>query len=358
MKFIKSGLVLLGLSLCSAIEVPETSTSREITACISAITDSGCKIKEISQNDLTPEEKCPLFLTNFCGQILDIGIQIVPKCKSLDYGTFFIYQKMINNYLNSLVDVCGTDFPAPDKNTPKPSSVSTSKCGKGYGKCGDNECCSKYGYCGVTKKHCTAGCQSEFGICSPNTDDNSDFEMPVEIVPGRCGPLFGRCSDESLCCSQYGYCGDSKDHCDTECQPEFGYCPNSSTSTTTTPTQKPVATTSKKVPISTVSGKCGPSYGACSKANHCCSQYGYCGTSNAYCGAGCQTEFGVCGNASSTSKKPSSTKKSTPTLSTTGKCGSGFGSCAKNECCSQYGYCGTSDEYCGYGCQSEFGRCN
>ncbi|GLT66498.1 hypothetical protein SLA2020_388590 [Shorea laevis] len=25
--------------------------------------------------------------------------------------------------------------------------------------------------------------------------------------------------------------------------------------------------------------------------------------------------------------------------------------CAANECCSQYGYCGTSDEYCGQGCK-------
>ncbi|KAH7031446.1 uncharacterized protein B0I36DRAFT_349526 [Microdochium trichocladiopsis] len=32
--------------------------------------------------------------------------------------------------------------------------------------------------------------------------------------------------------------------------------------------------------------------------------------------------------------------------------------CASGQCCSQYGYCGTTTEYCGAGCQPLFGRCN
>ena len=32
--------------------------------------------------------------------------------------------------------------------------------------------------------------------------------------------------------------------------------------------------------------------------------------------------------------------------------------CATGMCCSQYGYCGTSVDYCGLGCQGEFGVCN
>ena len=32
--------------------------------------------------------------------------------------------------------------------------------------------------------------------------------------------------------------------------------------------------------------------------------------------------------------------------------------CLNNQCCSKHGYCGTTDAYCGSGCQSEFGRCN
>ncbi|KAF2848708.1 carbohydrate-binding module family 18 protein, partial [Plenodomus tracheiphilus IPT5] len=27
-------------------------------------------------------------------------------------------------------------------------------------------CCSQYGWCGSTKDHCNAGCQSAFGTCT------------------------------------------------------------------------------------------------------------------------------------------------------------------------------------------------
>ncbi|KAL6607696.1 hypothetical protein LY90DRAFT_132621 [Neocallimastix californiae] len=40
------------------------------------------------------------------------------------------------------------------------------------------------------------------------------------------------------------------------------------------------------------------------------------------------------------------------------KCGKGYGSCPNNECCSQYGWCGTTSEYCDYKCQLDYGRCN
>ncbi|TFA98046.1 putative peptidoglycan-N-acetylglucosamine deacetylase [Trichoderma ghanense] len=32
-------------------------------------------------------------------------------------------------------------------------------------------------------------------------------------------------------------------------------------------------------------------------------------------------------------------------------CGPGFGSCGEGECCSEFGYCGTTQEYCSGGCQ-------
>jgi len=68
--------------------------------------------------------------------------------------------------------------------------------------------------------------------------------------------------------------------------------------------------------------------------NECCSQYGYCGTNDSYCGTGCQS--GPCYSTGSGG---------------TGSSGGGC-SCSANECCSQYGYCGTNDSYCGTGCQS------
>ncbi|EFJ04146.1 hypothetical protein SELMODRAFT_139127 [Selaginella moellendorffii] len=32
--------------------------------------------------------------------------------------------------------------------------------------------------------------------------------------------------------------------------------------------------------------------------------------------------------------------------------------CNSGLCCSQFGYCGSTSEYCGAGCQRGYGRCN
>jgi hypothetical protein len=43
--------------------------------------------------------------------------------------------------------------------------------------------------------------------------------------------------------------------------------------------------------------RCGPSFGhTCKKSKYgdCCSQYSYCGSTDAYCGRGCQAGFGDC----------------------------------------------------------------
>lgn len=47
-----------------------------------------------------------------------------------------------------------------------------------------------------------------------------------------------------------------------------------------------------------------------------------------------------------------------PKISTNGQCGKEYGVCPSGKCCSKYGWCGTSSDYCGKGCQSEFGKCN
>jgi len=173
---------------------------------------------------------------------------------------------------------------------------------------------------------------------------------------GRCGMNVGRCP-EGKCCSIHGYCGTSKDHCGAKCVPKYGICKNSDTTTTKVSTKIKTSsrTTKKSLPTST-NGKCGSEYGVC-PSNKCCSKYGYCGTNEKYCGSGCQSEFGKCSSSSSTTKKSTTTKKSSST-STSGKCGSEYGSCPSNKCCSKYGYCGTDERYCGSGCQSKYGKCN
>ncbi|OMO55725.1 Glycoside hydrolase, family 19, catalytic [Corchorus capsularis] len=83
--------------------------------------------------------------------------------------------------------------------------------------------------------------------------------------------------------------------------------------------------------------QCGNQAGGALCANGlCCSQYGYCGTTPDYCGTGCQSQ---CGSGS------------------TQRCGSQAGGalCANGLCCSQYGYCGNTPDYCGTGCQSQCG---
>jgi hypothetical protein len=180
---------------------------------------------------------------------------------------------------------------------------------------------------------------------------------------GRCGPNFGICPS-GQCCSKYGYCGTSSDHCSKYCIPEYGDCSNGSSATskkTTTKTKTSSPTSS--IPVST-NGHCGAKYGAC-PIGQCCSKYGYCGTKEAYCGTGCQTLYGNCSIPSTptTTKKTkttksSSTKAASSNISTTGRCGANYGICPSGQCCSKYGYCGSEEAYCGSGCQTDFGQCS
>nr|P83790.1 RecName: Full=Lectin-D2; AltName: Full=PL-D2 [Phytolacca americana]1UHA_A Chain A, lectin-D2 [Phytolacca americana]1ULM_A Chain A, lectin-D2 [Phytolacca americana]1ULM_B Chain B, lectin-D2 [Phytolacca americana] len=63
----------------------------------------------------------------------------------------------------------------------------------------------------------------------------------------------------------------------------------------------------------------------------CCSQWGYCGTTDNYCGQGCQSQCDYW------------------------RCGRDFGGrlCEEDMCCSKYGWCGYSDDHCEDGCQSQ-----
>lgn len=45
-------------------------------------------------------------------------------------------------------------------------------------------------------------------------------------------------------------------------------------------------------------GSCGGDSGFTCAAGFCCSEWGFCGQSDSYCGAGCQSKFGTCGSNS------------------------------------------------------------
>ncbi|CAZ82925.1 unnamed protein product [Tuber melanosporum] len=87
----------------------------------------------------------------------------------------------------------------------------------------------------------------------------------------------------------------------------------------------------------------------------CCSQYGYCGATSDYCGTGCQAAYGNC-----TSSGGGGGGGDTPT--DPNLCGptNGNNSCVTGSCCSANGYCGTTSDYClpANGCQPAYGTCN
>ncbi|KAH3976071.1 hypothetical protein HBH98_042480 [Parastagonospora nodorum] len=181
----------------------------------------------------------------------------------------------------------------------------------------------------------------------------------------RCGPSFGlTCKGSSFgnCCSKYGYCGSTINHCDskTGCQASWGSCSSASSPAATSKISK--------------NGKCSGDSGATCQGStygNCCSQYGYCGSTTAYCGKNCNPLFGACSSSPSSalavSLSPSAVPSPALVVSTNARCGSVNGALPKSmtcrgskfgSCCSQHGYCGTSKDYCNNGCQSFFGDCN
>ncbi|ORY37708.1 hypothetical protein LY90DRAFT_459306 [Neocallimastix californiae] len=264
--------------------------------------------------------------------------------------------------------------------------------------CPAGECCSKYGYCGTTDDHCIKYCVSEFGVCKNSGGDvvipTSTTTTTTVPAPGPTNPPSGEVSKDGKCgprnnntvcpagecCSKYGYCGTTDDHCIKYCVSEFGVCknsggdvviPTSTTTTTTVPAPGPTNPPSGEV---SKDGKCGPrNNNTVCPAGECCSRYGYCGTTNDHCVKYCVSEFGECRNSNNdvviirtttteSDAAPTNSEQNIPEgrVSEDGTCGPEYGNtvCPAGECCSRYGYCGIAEGYCGAGCQSDFGRCN
>eukprot|EP00565_Helicotheca_tamesis_P001321 CAMPEP_0185728828 /NCGR_PEP_ID=MMETSP1171-20130828/4230_1 /TAXON_ID=374046 /ORGANISM="Helicotheca tamensis, Strain CCMP826" /LENGTH=430 /DNA_ID=CAMNT_0028397575 /DNA_START=67 /DNA_END=1359 /DNA_ORIENTATION=- len=72
----------------------------------------------------------------------------------------------------------------------------------------------------------------------------------------------------------------------------------------------------------------------------CCSKWGYCGSTEAYCGTGCLSN---CWEDTATTL--------TTEVDSDGTCEPNK-SCSNGLCCSQWGHCGSSEAHCGTGCQS------
>jgi peptidoglycan/xylan/chitin deacetylase (PgdA/CDA1 family) len=65
-------------------------------------------------------------------------------------------------------------------------------------------------------------------------------------------------------------------------------------------------------------GSCGPPNGyTCPGSTSCCSQWGWCGSSADYCGAGCQSGFGTCNGGGGSTPSPTPSPTESPTESPT-----------------------------------------
>ncbi|KAI9222532.1 hypothetical protein BC828DRAFT_378182 [Blastocladiella britannica] len=153
-----------------------------------------------------------------------------------------------------------------------------------------------------------------------------------------CGNGLPACS-WGQCCSKWGYCGTTQEFCASNtCQPQYsapGACAPGS------------------------GGVCGPNAPPC-PGNQCCSRWGYCGTTDAFCGAGCQPEYShYCYDSRPTTTSwtvtPTTSWAPTPTTVSPGECGPGHPRCPTGKCCSKYGYCGTTADFCAPGsCQPDW----
>ncbi|KAF2178301.1 carbohydrate-binding module family 18 protein, partial [Zopfia rhizophila CBS 207.26] len=164
------------------------------------------------------------------------------------------------------------------------------------------DCCSAYGWCGSTDLYCqaTEGCQLGFGECIAPSPVSSSA-LPTSTVKvstdGTCGGDSGFvCTGSGFgdCCSPYGWCGSGSGHCGAGCQTPFGTCNSSPTTLATVTGTAPQPSSTLKVSLN---GECGGTTGqTClgSDFGNCCSEYGYCGSTEIYCSTGCQLVFGTC----------------------------------------------------------------
>ena len=86
--------------------------------------------------------------------------------------------------------------------------------------CIDGDCCSSQGLCGKTPEHCqgtssTTSSTSSTSTSSSQTSSATSSPVVGTPVPGRCGPNFGGsvCTIPGECCSKYGWCGKTPEHC-------------------------------------------------------------------------------------------------------------------------------------------------
>jgi hypothetical protein len=150
--------------------------------------------------------------------------------------------------------------PPPTTATCDSPPRSDERCGADFGgaKCNIGYCCSQYGWCGKTLDHCNTN------ICKPSNVPEKCF---AEVrADERCGPDFGNAKCKpGMCCSEHGWCGNTIDHCNKD------VC-NSGNSP------------AKCFAEVRADERCGPNFGnAKCKPDLCCSEHGWCGNTSDHC---------------------------------------------------------------------------
>ncbi|KAI9139515.1 hypothetical protein BKA69DRAFT_1040035 [Paraphysoderma sedebokerense] len=245
---------------------------------------------------------------------------------------------------------------------PRPQSpaVPSGRCGKDFGlatceKFPGELCCSEFGFCGGTADHCKPqscqfGCDNKnpflpgtvdpkksagstnttpppgSGITPPTygTPANPPTQATTPVPNGRCGRDFGLATCEKFpgefCCSQYGYCGGTAEHCNPQtCQfgcdnknplapgkldpkagtnpPSTGAPQNPTTPPSTPPGAGDPASPQPPTPppqtngssVAVPKGRCGRDFGfaSCQRfpGEFCCSEFGFCGGTADHCKA-------------------------------------------------------------------------
>ncbi|SPQ95626.1 unnamed protein product (mitochondrion) [Plasmodiophora brassicae] len=118
------------------------------------------------------------------------------------------------------------------------------------------------------------------------------------------------------------------------CCSQWGYCGstidycNAQSMYPMVPFPKPTTPAPTVLKIAPAAQACGTSLPLC-PVGSCCSQWGFCGTTSDYCNS-------------------ASVYQAVTTPRADGRCGLAFGNagCASDQCCSPYGYCGSGSQYC------------
>ncbi|QGA22187.1 hypothetical protein EYB26_009902 [Talaromyces marneffei] len=155
---------------------------------------------------------------------------------------------------------------------------------------------------GPTSTPASTGATATLSSTAPSTSSPTSTPTGGISPNGLCGSANNgwTCAGSTFgtCCSIYGDCGSTSDYCGSNCDPNYGDCPSTSTVTSTTTSTSAISSATSRSNVSP-NGLCGASNSGytClgSQFGECCSQYGYCGSTSDYCSsANCDSNYGSC----------------------------------------------------------------